>query len=403
MGLPMQGRLQALVSFGFRYSLFPVPIHQTTPSPLSTKTSDVNAISFCFPGRRSALHLPDIVKSTLQLASDFKKNLSLISFLGQSVKPKCLEVVGCSNDLLLVCCERFYHTRERYCVCNPVTQEWIQLPPPPKRSELYIWKGFVCEPYFHFEPESETLTVNTHHRFRVLIGPESFEFKADICIFTSETGQWNSTVVYLPQCYQSFEFDFLFPTIDHGGKLYIKGRSNIFGGLRTVYPISDSDISVLVYDPFHGDNQFHVLPLPSHVDNQWRCTFYDTCLGICCEKLRFSGIYRLGLALIIGVWELKEEEEPCWHLVHKASLQCREIEIAATQLRLFSPTAWNQKQAFHPYDGDVLYIQHKCCVFLLNLRDNQVKKIEILRKDMKILPIDFQWWPTPIPSLPRQI
>ncbi|KAI4323231.1 hypothetical protein L6164_022853 [Bauhinia variegata] len=153
-----------------------------------------------------------IVKSFRQLASDFEKNLSLISFLGPSLDPLDLQVVGCSNgfwfraidiillDILMDACTTSA-TRIRDSHCQHPSQ--IQGP--------------------YWRPNS---------------------LNADI--FTSETGQWNRTVVYLPQCYKDFELDVFFPTIAHGGKLYMKGRSND---------------SILVYDPFHGDNQFHVLPL----------------------------------------------------------------------------------------------------------------------------------------------
>lgn len=152
----------------------------------------------------------------------FKCRQHLLSFL-PCLNPNFLDynwlqpcIVASSGGLLL--CSGVLFTDSGfssfYYVCNPVTMNWVQIPPPPWRGDNEACIGFICEPYSNNhhhhhhhnnnsrekEEEEESSVFNSQYRFivvRIEVPFGTFD-EFPIKIFSSETGEWSVTSVLCP-------------------------------------------------------------------------------------------------------------------------------------------------------------------------------------------------------------
>ncbi|KAL6208585.1 hypothetical protein ACLB2K_019534 [Fragaria x ananassa] len=123
-------------------------------------------------------------------SSNFPSTLSF-SFL------PCFEspiVEATFEDLVLCCATKSY--QYYYYICNPLTKQWIALPPVPNVIESKVPVGFICEPYYDHgrEEQSSIVKLNAGYRCRVVrILPNTThqpELGFFVEIFSSETGEW---------------------------------------------------------------------------------------------------------------------------------------------------------------------------------------------------------------------
>ncbi|XP_026450830.1 putative F-box protein At3g23950 [Papaver somniferum] len=92
-----------------------------------------------------------------------------------------------SSDGLVLCTTNF-SSQNYYYVCNPLTKEWVSLPPPPT-EQINVQTGFTCE---------SSLISKSYKVIRVSQGQGSFK----IDIFTSDLDEWNVyDVLYPPGVY----------------------------------------------------------------------------------------------------------------------------------------------------------------------------------------------------------
>ncbi|CAN1124101.1 hypothetical protein LINPERPRIM_LOCUS3571 [Linum perenne] len=119
-----------------------------------------------------------------------------------------LEVVlGSSNDLLL--CTNIYLKRARYCICNRITKQWLELPREYRENGSQDIKvGFISDPFYHVDNDQSVVTVNSEFRFKVVVidyswyamtanDDTSYRF-VKVGVFSFVTGQWTHSEVALP-------------------------------------------------------------------------------------------------------------------------------------------------------------------------------------------------------------
>ncbi|XP_061361727.1 uncharacterized protein LOC133305505 [Gastrolobium bilobum] len=358
------------------------------------------------------LFLPNILN--LSNPQNQNQNQLSLSFLGPTFDPELDDVlkedilytriVGCSNGLLL--CKKSL-LESVYFVCNPVTRDWVQLPlpPPPPLSDNHrfnrVIEGFVCEPYYHVEGNTKRVTFN-RHRFRVVLIPFFYgtqsEFlrgvtksEFEVMVFSSETGQW---ITKLVSCQKGFSFTqatVSLPAVAHGGKLFFMGK-----------------MSLLVYDPFHSDEQCHTIDYPTD-SSQINIPFTGH-VGVCCGNIRISAIYSSYLPndpLIVGVWELKQEDYCGWRLLHRTSFPRQELrDSVRDELGAFPAYGLDGfgvvVRAFHPHHGHVVFFQYAQRIFVCNLKTNQFNTVGYGIhgfQNLQVISLDLPWWPTPVPSI----
>ncbi|XP_058782884.1 uncharacterized protein LOC131657489 [Vicia villosa] len=354
--------------------------------------------------------------SDRKLLISFSPNLNLstpqnqisLSFLGRKFDSKLdnitrkkhlySRIVGFSNGLFL--CKKT--TRGRvYHVCNILTKDWIKLPlPPPPRTghnkRDRILEGFVCEPYYRVEENTKKVTLN-HHKFRVvrfprfegtmseiLWGITKSEF--EMAIFSSETGQWSEKIVSCKNGFSFTQYVVSLAVVAHEGILYFMGRT-----------------SVLKYDPFNKDEQCDIISFPS--DTSAKDINFNGHVGVCCGKIRMSCFCTIRAC--VKVWEL--EKDHSWRSLHvtcfppQYARDCIVDELLMPERREI--VEWGmQVRAFHPYDGDVVFLQRAHRIFVGNLRTNKIEGVGYGIhgfQSLQMISVDLPLWPTPIPSITK--
>ena len=355
--------------------------------------------------------------SKRKLLISFSPNLNLstpenqisLSFLGRKFDPKLdnitrkkhvlySRIVGFSNGLFL--CKKT--TRGRvYHVCNILTKDWIKLPLPPppqtghnKRDR--VLEGFVCEPYYSIGENSKKVSFN-NHRFRVvrfpcfegtineiLWGITKSEF--EMVVFSSETGQWSKKNVSCPNGL-SFTRPAILPyVVAHENILYFMGKT-----------------SILVYDPFNNDEKCEIINFPCRASAN--DILFNGHVGVCRGKFRM--VCFCTLRSFVKVWEL--DKDYSWSLLHTTCFpsipvrDCIVDELLMTGGRNEIVDMGTQVRAFHPYDGDVVFLQRAHKIFVGNLKTNKIEGVGYGIhgfESLQMISLDLPLWPTPIPSLP---
>lgn len=343
-------------------------------SPNLNLSTPQNQISFNFLGRKFDEKLDNITRKKHVLYS---------------------RIVGFSNGLFL--CKKTTSGKV-YHVCNILTKDWIKLPLPPPPRTAYkkhdrVLEGFVCQPYYHVEENTKKVTLN-HHKFRVV---RFYRFEGTIseilwgitktkikmAVFSSETGKWSEKIV---SCQNGFSFTqskVLLPVVAHEGILYFMGRT-----------------SVLKYDPFNNDKQCDIISFPSDTSDD---ITFNGHVGVCCGKIRMSCFCTFQACA--KVWEL--EKDHSWRLLHVTCFppqyvrDCVVDELLMPERREILDLG-TQVRAFHPYDGDVVFLQRAHRIFVGNLKTNKIEGVGYGIhgfQSLQMISVDFPLWPTPIPSI----
>ncbi|XP_026450949.1 uncharacterized protein LOC113351109 [Papaver somniferum] len=116
----------------------------------------------------------------LNQKQNFNQNVNLVDGLF---------IIGSSNGLVLITTDLF--NQKSYYVCNPLTEIWVLLPPPPPREDNWVVTGFLCN-------DDECFSKSTS--YKVIQIPPMFsaakEFKLEM--FSSDLGEWSIYDVSCP-------------------------------------------------------------------------------------------------------------------------------------------------------------------------------------------------------------
>jgi F-box interacting protein len=292
------------------------------------------------------------------------------------------------NDLLLVCNKVKVN---EYHICNPFTKECFSLPRLPDtdlirlRNSINLMAGFICDPYScnkHYG-----CFTNAHYRYKVLLihsptieSNTSDQSQLHMEIFSSETGEWCNSIVSVSLKLNPFGVSSMLAGVGAcNGKLYWvdaeKGTQKIQG--------------FVVFDPFKEEEQCRYINPPIDLLLNQSVSF-----GVFQGRLRiFQHLW--GPHDSFFVWELEDEDAGTWCMKHKVYLK----KVYLT----------NNFLAFHPYNGEIVFLRSGKYIVLCNMRTMELK-IECKVQNMpSILFSDFAKfvllllqpsWPTPIPPLP---
>lgn len=221
-------------------------------------------------------------------------------------------VVSSYNDLVL-CCANKYEKRDFY-ICNPYTQQWVPLPPPPPlpfEGDVIVPVGLICDhSYYKCEKDDQgrhIIQLNPEYRCKVvrLTFPRCKEIFITTCktfkvqIFSTETGEWTESIVSLPT-------DIKFRTINCTANFIYKGmlfwsclyEANFLIGLDPFMISSRS--SVANADDTTDHYECHLVKLEIDRFNLFRCVgTYRGCMRVC----EYNSDAR-----VLSVRDLNEEE-----------------------------------------------------------------------------------------------
>uniref|UniRef100_A0A6N2LKD0 F-box domain-containing protein n=1 Tax=Salix viminalis TaxID=40686 RepID=A0A6N2LKD0_SALVM len=318
---------------------------------------------------------------------EFEENLYTLEFLPEEEKFVAVKA-SCDDLLLCLATDENYNATNQY-ICNPFTEKWLLLPPPPKRISYTprddsAFSGLVCEPN---SPRRDVQGQEYEVRFRVLQFTPISELDAYMDVYCSETGQWNEFIL------SGRQYDSFLNVVAFDGKLHWYNGSD-----------------VVAYDPFNDGQTIFIDGSEIVLSRSDPWINRSECLGTCQGFLRYM---RLQYATVgddddnLSVWELRDYESRRMTLTSKIlfdNIICKDPDlrhVSMSSLRMFAPKA----AAFHPSNKDVV------CLFLFphfifcNIQSGEFEIImlSLYEKDeysFKVLPIALPWWPTPVSTIP---
>ncbi|CAN0928408.1 hypothetical protein LINGRAHAP2_LOCUS36472 [Linum grandiflorum] len=304
-------------------------------------------------------------------------------------------VVGSSNGLLLV--SGFGSSPDRYCICNPITKQWLELPqftPCSPRNDVQV--GFITDPFYDLRGNNGSVSVNDGFCAKVVrldftrYNGDENDREIDAEVFSSHSGCWTSFRVPLPDYVtdklDNFQWEHMIP---YEGSLY--------------WLIEDDDGSkFLVYDT--NKNEFFMDLLGFFLSSPVSCTFKG--ISRCQNSLWVAEVScaRLRVYTLSGTaWGLMHDVDIVTGMQCSSSLVKENSWILQDGIESFT---------MHPTNIMIAYI----CVSNLLLKCDFGSRtvtpiIELRGPDGEfpswsdcgtfLLPICLPLWPTPLPLLPN--
>jgi F-box interacting protein len=332
-----------------------------------------------------------------------RAGLDFLNFL-----PYPISIEATFNDLLLVCGENlnFFNpsSNHEYYICNPITKQWLTVPPPPLQTisnMTMAMVGFICEPY-SCQKEQESITItNAHYKYkvvRILSPTETNTTQLEMEIFSSLTGEWSNSVVSSPKGLNPFiTMSMRAGIVTCSGKLHwvdAERENNMIKGF-------------VVFDPFNDAERCRYINPPSELSLLNSVSF-----GVFQGRLQ---LFQLSSNDNFSVWELEDYGNAgTWCMKHKVYLKDMVSEnslLVELANEMYSNV---DLLAFHPNDVEVVFLQFRNYVVLCNMRTRVLKMAGYLRNKEKslvnnhTLPVSAKssfllvqpQWPTPVPPLP---
>ncbi|PON93299.1 F-box domain containing protein [Trema orientale] len=265
------------------------------------------------------------------------------------------------EDLLLVS----HSWADDYCICNPLTREWVALPRAPKSN--YGKCGLMCERKGVGGGDKglrRSNNINDQYRFKVLLITDCYnkgnDSVFDGAVFCSETGKWSPSV---------FSFAFRETLLAWTNLIcpsdFVTSNGIFYSLLKE--RMSDRIEGIVAFDPSMDRNTSSEFADPK------RCLFIrcsidfgyrwqeKICFGAVQGRLRLSQVHSVKGDLELNVLELNygNENGGEWVSVHWVKLQ---RENANDDHMLVA--------AFHPNNDNVIFmLRHRRDIYKYKMRE----------------------------------
>ena len=293
-----------------------------------------------------------------------------------------------------------------YTVINTITRQCLKLPPHPlpfPQCLLQLRAGIISS----YE-DSNDIQINSSFRVVLILSTRTNLSQFNIHVFSSDTGEWSDSVVLCPPNLGEFRLSLTsMHTVPYKGLLYWL----IDGG------------RLLGFDPFKINNSNSstccVIEQPVELE-----PFHEiNCLGLCHGCLRTCQVSGNAYPRL-RVWELKDFDNENngsgaggkWCLKHELHFSQMVSEKSPSLTEYINHWIWLSIPeisvlAFHPNDGDIMYLLIQSKVVICNL---QSRTLEVfcdtphVYSDFFAIPntntltFVLPSWPTPIPSSPLE-
>ena len=380
-----------------------------------SNSSDSNSNPFtlmlqsCFRSTNKILVLPSNNSGDCDFGDDF---LNFLPCIKRRVRKDYHCIITASfNDLLLLYSEvredyilNFKPGFCEYCVCNPLTKQWITLPHLPFNSNKdNVIVGFTCDPY-SCDTEQGCKT-HAHYRYKVVrihspIQPNTTQLRMQI--FSSDTGEWCNSVVSSPRGLNSFNLRSKNVGVVVCNAMLHWVDYNYEGVLQ----------GIVVFDPFNDAERCRYIHRPigfSSIESPVSLGVFRGHLRMIQHPSPWGYGYRPN-ARSFSIWELEDYDNGgTWCLKHKVYFKDMILEhpgLAKLAKESSSPIVL--LPAFHPNDEKILFFQHRNYILRCHLQTmvlEIVDELEETRENLvysakSVFLLEQQSWPSPVPPLP---
>ena len=297
--------------------------------------------------------------------------------------PVCIQ--ASFNDLLLVCTQVPKASFFEYYICNPFTKHWLKLPPiPTDGTRTRVMIGFLCDPYICDSDREQGCITNAHYRFMVvrILCPEEnttqIQTQLQVQIFSSETNEWRNSVVSSPR---KLNLNPFMPIACYAGVIACNGM------LHWVCVKVKEIKGFVVFDPFNDSEQCHYIHPP--IDLSLR---HYVSLGVFRRRLRIFQLISYFphnfYAGSFSLWELEDYSNAgTWCMKQKVYFSNMVFkDFLESAKNIYGPDYADERAkmmlyrdmtflAFHPYDGDSVFLNCGDSVQLCNLRMGVLKRV----------------------------
>ncbi|CAN1731002.1 hypothetical protein LINPERHAP1_LOCUS1117 [Linum perenne] len=327
-----------------------------------------------------------------QFSLDFLPIFDDLFHYGRSLS---YSVVDSSNGLLL--CIRRIINDERYCICNPITKQWFELPKfTPCSRDRDVQVGFFSDPFYQVDDDyNSSITINHEFAVKVVIldlcryNEDDTVSDLDVEMYSSKTGCWTTSRLQLPEHVMGKLDPFY-----HGPMVPYKGK---------LYWIVEEGYELLIYDTDTDEFVMDRLDLPygdeENIDDV--VPFKGLSLS---RGLLFMA---QGRGTRLRLHMLADDDE--WYLFHDVDF----INDFQCDSRLVKdPSTWmsvdrNHFYAVHPNDPSAGFVATEN---MLLEYDFQIGTMTVIIENVDdedsdfdrfyALPVSLPIWPTPLPRLP---
>ncbi|OVA08926.1 hypothetical protein BVC80_901g56 [Macleaya cordata] len=280
------------------------------------------------------------------------------------LKEDKIYLIASSNGLVLCSTSRSNYYQNKYYVCNPLTRQWVSLPPPPpncRHSPALHLHGFICA------SSSSSSSLTSAPSFKVVLIPRKRHpsTKFDIEIFCSDMGKWNT---YQVSCPREVWMSWSIPSnvVSRNGLLYwFEGGGN---GI-IAYDLSNNNED--------GCHQCRLIAFPK--ERSYPDYYYEECLG---ESEGFICFFQLQNSReTLSLWVLEEDYSNGEWVFHWACKISKLKEIIAAEkdgkFRNIEVVGKDMSSivAFSPLDRNVVILKYRTNILACNM---QTKTSEVL-------------------------
>ncbi|VFQ81806.1 unnamed protein product [Cuscuta campestris] len=251
--------------------------------------------------------------------------------------------------------------KDYYYVCNPITRQWVALPP---RSCAYGSNFQFYSPTNFYEEDPHDSIYNPEYEYNVLIMvdemPSNNRSRSSVNVesFSSKVGKWRTLALSIPRGFYFRHRFWLQESCLHEGILWYCNIRHIIK-----YNIKDLEQEPVLFD----------IPL-GFIDSDVRCV----AIGVCRGRLRLAGLFpppdnEDGVTSDLMVWDLDEEEDGWrkWASVHMFSLSdmCLNTALKPDQVSV-------KDICVHPTNPDIVFVEHKQGIVECNTRMRVFKHMQ---------------------------
>ncbi|CAN1175762.1 F-box protein At5g03970 [Linum perenne] len=331
-----------------------------------------------------------------QFSLDFLPIFDDLDLYGRSLS---YTVVDSSNGLLL--CMRSIINDERYCICNPITKQWFELPKfTPCSQNRDVQVGFFSDPFYHVDDDDDSsITINHEFAVKVVIldlcryNDDDSVRDLDVEMFSSKTGCWTTSRLQLPD-HVTVKLD----PFHHGPMVPYK---------RRLYWLVEEGYEFLIYDTDTDEFLMDRLELPSTAllgpsgedDDVVPFKGLSLCRGSLFVAQGWGPRYRVHSLTDNGEWRL-------WYDIDfLKDAQCHSSLV--TDFSTWMCHDHTDFYTMHPNDPTVGFVATEYMLLECNFGSRTVTVLIEYDKDeysdrdrFYVLPVSLPIWPTPLPLLP---
>ncbi|KAM7271002.1 hypothetical protein ACFE04_030216 [Oxalis oulophora] len=351
------------------------------------------------------LHKIHQIKECLAISKDNHRN-NIVHDVVDNDDDHNISVIASFNDLLL--CQ--LGQSGYYCICNPLTREYVILPRTPNRIINHLKKtiivGFVCDSdYLTLNHKTnkngdvvvDHVTVNPRYNYTILFMYTPLHWiseRATLRQFSSLTNQWHDSIidVPLPKHYSLMYTDYACVV----PMTFVQGMW---------FWLNSCSSKLCIYNP-QSATLLNPIQLPPGQDG----TLGMHVLGVCQGFLRFFHLTKSYTEndIFVHVWELKDfnSGRENWSLKHQLPLYLLGNLWKPYVTQQYTEGDYHKRYnlsalAVDSNDTDIVYIElgdHRE-ILSCNIGKREMKQFQpgpFVRRYCQVFPVMTPPWPTPI-------